>query len=743
MIVDFSLALPTLTLISGGVAVLLGLTIVRENPRQKLNWVLGSMLFLGSVGAVFGAIDFTVSREEPKLLEAEAGLLSTFASLWELIFPTFLLFALLYPRDRTIVRRLPYIQWLLFLPYVIHLVLALAGSPDEGGWGLENVSTGHLWLDRAIQVLDLGLDLIYAANAELFSLVNLTYMILAIAWLRSAARKALNPRLRAQISVMVGGMGGSFALYAVAQPIPELIGIDVDPVVRIGLTVAALAAASLSIAYSIVRYRFLDAKVIARRSILFGAVSGLALGVYIALIHRINLVVAGLLGIEARILETAMLVVGLLVFHPIAGRIEEWLEGLLIRDRADYRTMLRRLAREVSTVLNLDELSQRVVEMLETSLMVDRAMLLVRRTPDGALSAVAGFGTEDLATEWVGELEHGDYTSLELPYLQEALVNSDGMLPREVASMLAVPLVHRGDLLGLLLMGAKLTGAGYHSEDRSLLAALGDQLGVAIRNTLLHRESIARSVLEEELRFARRVQQSFMPTELPEVPPIQVSALNVPSKQVGGDYVDALKIGADEVMVAIGDVSGKGVPAALLMSMTRAALRTQAVSLHSPGDILRSMNSLIHESTSPREFVTFFLACIDRRSLTVTYSNGGHDRPLLRRRNGTIEQLGQGGMLLGAVPETTFVEGILDLAAGDLLILYTDGLTEAHRDGDQEGEMFGTDRLEECVAGIDPDLTAREVLDTLVGKCRSWTGAGELSDDMTLLVLRVLDGQAA
>ncbi|MGD8395301.1 MAG: PP2C family protein-serine/threonine phosphatase [Candidatus Eiseniibacteriota bacterium] len=733
---DLSLALPTLTLVAGAVAALLGLTIVRENPRQKLNWVLGSMLLLGSVGAVFGTIDFAISREEPKLLEAEVGLLSSFGSLWELIFPTFLLFAALFPRERQIIRRLPSLQWLLFVPYLAHLALALLGPPDEN-WQLANLATGMVLIDRLLHVLDLGIALLFAINASLFSLVNLAYMVLAILALRVSLRLAPNRRLRAQIRVMMAGMGGCFTLYALAVPLPELIGLDVQPVLRVALTVGALVTASLSIAYSIVRYRFLDAKILARRSILFGAASGLLLAIYVTVIHRISQVMAGLVQVDTRIMETAFLVVGLLVFHPVAGRLEEWLEGLLIRDRGDYRAVLRQLAYDVSTVLKLDDLAQRVVMMLESSLMVDRAALFMRSGPGQRLAAAASFGLEPAEVECLQVLDQGDWTTHELPYVHDALATTEAQVPRDLSRLLAVPLAHGGELLGVLLLGTKLTGGGYHAEDRALLTTLGYQVGVAIRNAHLHAESIARSVLEEELRFARQVQQSFLPSRLPSEPPIEVSVVNVPSKHVGGDYVDAIRINDEEIMVAIGDVSGKGVPAALLMSMTRAALRTTAARLRSPRTILESMNVLIHESTSPREFVTFFLACVNRRELVVTYSNGGHDRPLLRRRDGRIEELGQGGMLLGAVPDATFEEASVQLEAGDLLVLYTDGLTEARQHGDFESEMFGTERLECCLRDLEPGLTAAEVLDHLVRRCHDWSGGGELADDMTLLVLRV------
>jgi sigma-B regulation protein RsbU (phosphoserine phosphatase) len=263
-------------------------------------------------------------------------------------------------------------------------------------------------------------------------------------------------------------------------------------------------------------------------------------------------------------------------------------------------------------------------------------------------------------------------------------------------------------------------------------------MGVAIKNSHLHRESLQKSLLEEELSFARNVQRSFLPDHFPPMEPLDVWAKNIPSKVVSGDYYDVVPLADGEFLIAIGDVSGKGVPAALLMSMLRAALRTQARHHVSLAQMMTSLNQLIHESTSDREFVTLFIARIDRREMRLHYSNGGHNPPLLRRENGTIEKLTSGGLLLGAFPGVTFEESAVELRANDVLVLFTDGLTEAAA---SDGDMFGDERLEDAVRAITPDLTARDVLSALEGACRGWLRGTEPDDDLTLLVMRV-DGGA-
>lgn len=727
--------LATVTFAVAAIALLLAGVIVREAPRERLNWVTAGMLFFGGAGALLGAADFVIALQDPKALKAQAGLLRNFAYTWEFFFPTFLLFALVFPGERQVMRRFPVLTWLLFLPYVFHFALLVAGGATGGRFELEPLATRFPALGPLIGFTGLTLFLVYQLNAALFPLVNLGFMVGAIGILLTSYRQTSNPRLRLQMRLILAGVGGCLGLYSLAVPVPVLTGFAIDPRLRAALIVAGLALGSLSIAYAIVRYRFLDVQTLARRSILYSAITALLLGVYITLVRRVQIAVAGFVGIDVAVIEIAVLVVALVLFQPVLAWVEERLEGYLMGVRADYRNMLRALARDVATVLDLDELGRKVGDMLESSMMIRSGRLLVRSVPRAPLAQAAGFGLETLTTPLLAAIER---SLLARP--PSELIELDVLLAGEPevppAQLLTIPLRHGDELLGLLLLGRKVTGRGFNAEDRGLLSMLGDQIGVAIKNAHLHRESVAKTLLEEELNFARRVQQSFLPDRFPPMPPLDLGARNIPSKFVSGDYYDVMPVGEDELLVAIGDVSGKGVPAALLMSMLRAALRTQARELPLP-EMMVALNSLIHESTSEREFITLFLARINCRDLKVAYSNGGHNPPLLRRQDGRIERLEDGGLLLGAFESVAFAEGEVTLAPEDMLVLYTDGLTDAVG----LGGVFGDERLEDAVRGLDSRASAHTVVAELETACRQWTGGRELEDDMTLLILRV-DGNA-
>ncbi|HWN80785.1 MAG TPA: SpoIIE family protein phosphatase, partial [Candidatus Udaeobacter sp.] len=729
--------LVTLSFAVAAIAILLGVVIVREGPRQLLNWLTAGMLFCGGAGALLGAADFALALRESKLLEAQGGLIRSFAFVWEFFFPVFLLFTLYFPTERRAVRRFPWLGWVILLPYVFHFALLLAGSPTEGRFDLSRLTTSRPALAPLADFLSLALYLIYRLNAALFPLVNLAVTLGASALLLNALQRAQNPRLKMQIRVVLAGLSGCLLFYSLAIPLPVLFGIELKPLARASLIVTGLSLGSLSIAYAIVRHRFLDTQMLARRSILYGAATALLLGLYIALVRKVHVTIAGMVGIDAEYVQTAVLVVALLLFQPVLSRLEDWLESMLIGDRSDYRTVLRNLSRDVTTVLDLGDLGRKVGDMLSQSLLVEGGHLYVRTLPGAEMSVVASFGPVVLPPGLLTDLEPKIAAAPpnDLTLLDELLAGS-ALLPN--ARFLVVPLRHRQELLGLLFLGSKVTGRGFNAEDRSLLTTLGDQIGVAIKNSHLHKESIQKTRLEEELTFARNVQQSFLPSRFPPMQPLDLWAQNLPSKFVSGDYYDVVPLGEDEFLIAIGDVSGKGVPAALLMSMLRAALRTQARDRVSLAEMMGVLNRLIHESTSDREFVTLFLARVNRRELRLQYSNGGHNPPLLRRADGSIERLERGGLLLGAFDGVDFEEGAVDLRADDVLVLYTDGLTEALR---ADGAMFGDERLEAFLSEIQPTDSACELLGRLESTCRDWVEGADLEDDLTLMVLRV-DGAA-
>jgi sigma-B regulation protein RsbU (phosphoserine phosphatase) len=308
------------------------------------------------------------------------------------------------------------------------------------------------------------------------------------------------------------------------------------------------------------------------------------------------------------------------------------------------------------------------------------------------------------------------------------------LLVRKLGIELMVPLRWRNETLGLVLLGEKLTGTEFTSEDVTLLNNLGSQMGVSLQNALLLRDRLRVARIEDEMNLAHQIQQTFLKSDFPALPRCDVHAVNLPSRQVGGDYYDVVPTPDGSFLVAIADVAGKGVPAALLSSMLQAALRTQARSVESPAAILRNINALVYRSTAVHQFATFFLARVADDGRRMTYCNAGHNWPAILRRSGGREWLQCGGTILGIMEDVALEEGAVDLGSGDLLVFYTDGISEATN---ADGELFGEERLVEFVAGLPPALNPESIAQSILREVEKHLGRLEAQDDRTLVVLRV------
>ena len=312
---------------------------------------------------------------------------------------------------------------------------------------------------------------------------------------------------------------------------------------------------------------------------------------------------------------------------------------------------------------------------------------------------------------------------------------------REAGVVLVVPLVSQGELIGTLNLGPRLSEQEYSSDDRRLLASLAAQAAPAVRVAQLVQEQAteiqARERYEQELRVATLIQQQFLPRQLPNMPDWQVAAYYGPARAVGGDFYDFMELADGRIGIVVGDVTDKGVPAALVMARTHSILRGDAPRLVSPAKVLEHANDLLVAEMPESMFVTCLYLVLDPATGHVVYANAGHNLPYVRTSEGVVEFRAT-GMPLGLMPGMVYEEREADIGPGDNVLLYSDGLVEAH---DPTGAMYGFPRLR---ADLATDLAGSDLLDELLDRLHAFTGQGwEQEDDITLVALRRSAGAGA
>lgn len=288
---------------------------------------------------------------------------------------------------------------------------------------------------------------------------------------------------------------------------------------------------------------------------------------------------------------------------------------------------------------------------------------------------------------------------------------------------------------GVLCVGYRETGKGFTAGDLKLANALASSAAVALENQRLNLERRKQEQTEihrqEEMRLAHEIQAHLLPKAVPELAGYDIAGQSLPARGVGGDYFDLVPIDDHRLAITLGDVCGKGIPAALLMANLQASIRGQTLLRASPAQCLAHTNTLLYESTDPEKFVTCFYGILDAHGNNLWYANAGHERPLVVSADGSHVALNPGGLVLGVLPGETYPEACVAIEPGETLVLFSDGISEAMDEQDHE---FGEDRLIQAIAEH-REAGAQAILDGILAAVEKHAGAAPVSDDRTLLVV--------
>lgn len=493
-----------------------------------------------------------------------------------------------------------------------------------------------------------------------------------------------------------------------------LQALDVVP-----LAVSVIVPISFGVA--ILKYRLMNIDIIIRKTVVYAILSGAIIILYVVLVGGLGTVLVNVAGMKNQTMVIVSTLIVALLFVPLRTKLQTLVDRNLFRHKYDYPEALRVIAHDALSTNDLGEFLGSSAEKVQQALQNRAVVIFVERHDELVATAKVGVSDSILGSLRVPSTF---VNALDRPFdPRRRAVGDDAAAPlRRIEASLVVPIGNRG----FVALAPKLSQGEFDVEDIDFLRSVADQLLVAIDRIRMHAD-------EEDFAQARAIQQSFLPREMPRVTGLEVSGVWQPARTVGGDYYDLLKLSETELAFCIGDVAGKGMPAALLMSSLQAAVRATSSPNGSPKDLCERVRRVVVSSLTGGRFVTFFYATLDTASMRLRWCNAGHNAPILARANGEIVRLAGGGSALSRLfRDTPFDEHELTIEPGDRIVLFTDGASEAT---DGAGELFGEGKIAEIVVA-NRTAGAGELQRTILDEALAFS-QGELEDDLTLVVVAV------
>ena len=658
--------------------------------------------------------------------------------------PALLLFGIYFPERSRIDQKVPWVKWVVIAP-LLAFTLMLYPYLYKGYFlgGASPVWTNTVtFAERIVNALNL--------------VCVLLYLVLTFDKLRSASTEDARRRLRVLTVGMAVGVGSLLIAFIV---LPHFGFKDDSPAtfwVR-SLGAVLFMVAPLSLAYVVLVQRAMDVRVILRMGTRYLMAKAFFFVLQVVLIAvamwRLLLPVLHKKQPEASDFAGILVFFGLVLALRLGvrKRMQAWLDRKFFREAYDAEVVLNELSDEVRRFTETAPLLETVARRVAETLHINQVAMLLRHGEIFQLQQSIGVNVDGVLTLPAQASAVRYLTSTNEParlyrddpdawYLMAG--TSERHVLDAVNAELLLPLPGRNRLMGMMALGPKRSEAAYTPADLHLLHTVATQTGLAIEVAeLAHSlatEAAQRERVNREMEIAREVQERLFPQEMPVLPGATLAGHCRPALGVGGDYYDVFDLGEGRTGLAVGDVSGKGISAALLMASLRASLR--GVTLDNPRDFAKLMdkvNRLVFEASASNRYATFFFAAFDPKTRRLECVNAGHNPPIVLRTglDGKTEtlRLEADGPVVGLLPLAPYTEQAMTLMPGDLLLLYTDGISEAMTHDDEE---WGEERLIEAAERV-KHKRADEILRDLFAAADAFTAGAPQHDDMTLLVLKL------
>jgi sigma-B regulation protein RsbU (phosphoserine phosphatase) len=528
---------------------------------------------------------------------------------------------------------------------------------------------------------------------------------------------------------------------AAMATIPNVLLVDI-PTVLWGIRLLPNEIASFlllfipfSIMVAILRYRLWDIDLIIRASLVYGALTFVLGFVYVGLVF-LFIALSGWLGAgydqvsRAVIFFVSALVVAFL-FTPLRDRVQRLINRLFYRNRLNYAEILSEMSRIIATTLLLDDLLQVLAHDIPSRLNIRGGLVILDSSPPTSSYEYQQLIQGHLI--WLNTEEGIPKQASVLPVPLDQMQQAD--------MWCCIPLLSGDELLGLYGVGPKKSGEYYNREEVELLETLARQAGLALQNAQLAQKMSVQVQAERDLEIARRIQLSLLPAQDPVIPGLDIVGFSIPAEEVGGDFYHYLQFDDDRTGIAVGDVSGKGVSAALFMAVSVSMLQAKSPYHEHTPQLLAEMNNLLHLQMRGNMNTALLYTMIQQHPdgrLALSASNAGLISPLLCRNGETACQTIEiGGLPLGVTEDVTYHACHMHLQPGDLILLCSDGVVEAMN---PRGEMFGFNRLEQFLLQCN-NTPATDVVELLRQEITHFVGEATQHDDITMVVVRVSENK--
>ena len=712
------------------VCLLIGYWVLLSRPTDRNAWLLMVLLSFPSVAFVNTGLATGV----PFFLRD-----FWFRTIQFTVGPALLLFGVYFPERSRIDARFRWIKWLILALFGVAFAILYPEvyAMTYGGGSPPWLIHASDFASNAIN----GLDLLCVG----------LFLLLTLDKLRTASTADARRRLRVLTAGMSVGLGALIIVFVVL-PYFGITGNQPRHFWVRYLGAYFFMVAPLTLAYVVLVQRALDVRVLVRMGTRYALAKASLWILQVALLSVIGMKL--LLPALHKQQPQPFDIVGVFIFLGLVLAVrfglrkgmQQWLDRQFFREAYNSEVMLSELSDEVRRFTETKPLVMTVAERIRETLHIQQIAVLLRRGEGFYLEEAIGINAGAALvlppqSSSVRYLANSNQPTTLYRDDPEAWYLMAGTAERRALDTLnaelLVPLPGRNKLMGIMCLGPKRSEAAWSRTDLQVLQTVARQTGLALEvSELAHSlaaEAAQRAKVNREIEIAREVQERLFPQEMPRIPGATVAGHCRPALGVGGDYYDVINLEDGRLGLAVGDVSGKGISAALLMASLRASLR--GVTLDSPRDfanLMHKVNKLVYEASASNRYATFFFAAFDPKTRRLECVNAGHNPPVLLRK-GAVIRLEADGPVVGLLPNAPYTEQSLTLEPGDLLILYTDGISEAMTNDDEE---WGEERMIASATAV-RNKSAADVLKAMFADADQFTAGAPQHDDMTLLVLQL------